>query len=142
MKDLDHDCGLARAECIRRHPALVYDHPSELVSDARLSFRQRREALRRWRHDASAAKPSWDEFTGERDGSVLADLERAHSDLAEAEELAARDDPEPRGSIWSFPSQRVALQRLGTEAFVHSVLNDLARGFRPLRLAPRMPRVG
>jgi hypothetical protein len=90
------------------HPASVYDHPSEVISDASLSLGEKRAILASWASDAAAvaSNPALRELPGSHRKVSIDDV---------LEALAALDH-RPKGPPGGKPARTKSALRAGLAA--------------------------
>jgi hypothetical protein len=90
------------------HPASAYDHPRDVLADARLSVAEKRAVLASWASDAAAvsSNPALRELAG-----VYAKV-----DIDEVLEALSSLDPDPSGSPGGKPYRLKSTSRVALAA--------------------------
>ncbi len=90
------------------HPASVYDHPRDVLADARLSVAEKRAVLASWASDAAAvsSNPALRELPGAKIAVSIDEVLEALSAL----------DPDPSGSPSGKPYRRKSTSRVALAA--------------------------
>ena len=91
------------------HPGSVYDHPHDVVADARLSISEKRAILASWASDAAAvtSNPALREIPGSRRIVTVDEV---------LEALAALDGDPPRNPPGGRPNRLKSISRIAIAA--------------------------